>query len=187
MGGLIAGAVSDFVFGGRRAPVMALSAVALAVLLGILSCAFVSSEKLSDGAEGGPWLSPCAAFVQRVGASIWTRPFVTLPALYGGIGALAFVTHVLNGLVTRELAPPGAGSTAGGFNKSIAQLGAACAGYPVGLAVRWMGGWSPVLVVLAGAALLSGVLVIPLWSLRSVAKSDIPGQRISLHCHRMLP
>lgn len=161
-GGLLAGFVSDAAFGGRRAPVMALGGVGLAGLLGILACALLAGGGDAAVASAGA-AGPLLRAAHAVGARVIMHAAVALPALYCGIGALAFATHVLNGLATRELAPPGAGSTAGGLVKCVAQTGAACAGYPIGLAVAAAGGWPPVLLGLAAAAVLSAVAVLPLW------------------------
>ena len=161
IGSLLAGLVSDAVFSGRRGPVMVLSSVGFAALVAVLACALVAAQ--ARGNADAELLVPGAeAFARAVGATILAQSTVTLPLLYGGIGALAFATHVLNGLAARELAPAGTGATAASVSKSIAQVGAACAGYPVSLAVRALG-WPPVMFGLAVVALLSGAVLIPLW------------------------
>jgi MFS transporter, OPA family, sugar phosphate sensor protein UhpC len=142
-GGLLSGVVSDALFQGRRAPVMIVSSAALAALLTVLAAAF----------------SPGSA----VEGIVRAHATILLTGLYAAVGFLAFAPHVLNGLMTRELAPDGAGATAAGFSKSVGQVGAACAGYPVGLAaVRF--GWPLVILALALAALLSCLSVVHLWA-----------------------
>lgn len=161
VGSLLAGLVSDAVFSGRRGPVMVLSSVGFAALVAVLACALVEAQARSH-ADAELFAPGAEAIARAVGASVLAQSTVTLPLLYGGIGALAFTTHVLNGLASRELAPSGTGATAASFSKSIAQVGAACAGYPVSVAVRALG-WPPVMFGLAVVAFLSGAAMIPLW------------------------
>ena len=56
----------------------------------------------------------------------------------------------------------GISASAGGFVKCIAQVGGACAGYPLGL-VQTRYGWDGVFSALAAFASLAGLAALPLW------------------------
>lgn len=78
------------------------------------------------------------------------------------LGLAAFPSHVLNGLMSRELAPPAMQSTAGGWTKCWGQLGASLADYFVPLLVAsW--GWGGVTQAMTLAAALAALSVLPLW------------------------
>jgi len=145
VGGFAAGFLSDRVFGGRRGPVMALaSAAATAIPLVMLS---------SAAAAGG------------IDASGQIQPWLPYPVLYGALGVTAFAPHVLNGLAAREVAPVGTTATAGGFAKSLGQLGGALAGWPFVAACN-MAGVNNVTFrwwVLTAACLAAIATAVPLW------------------------
>jgi len=95
----------------------------------------------------------------------------TIVALYFALGLTAFPAHVLNGLLSRELALPYAQSTAGGFTKSAGQVGASLAdGLTLTIVSLW--GWKGVARVLTVTATLSALLHIPLWNARALDSSD---------------
>jgi len=84
-------------------------------------------------------------------------------ACYLCLGFFAFPVHVLLGLFSREVVPPGVSTSAGGFVKCIAQVGGAFAGYPLGLLQQHVG-WGGVVSVLAMVSLASSLAALPLWS-----------------------
>ena len=142
-GGVLAGAASDGLFGGRRGPAM--------VLACLVSCSMLCVLALGPGALGArvDLFSPGA-----------------LCALFVGIGGGAFAAHVLAGLLARELAPPATREVAGGMVKAVAQLGSAAGAAPVGLVVAATGWHTGVLLL---AALMAGAaaFALPLWHTRS--------------------
>jgi MFS transporter, OPA family, sugar phosphate sensor protein UhpC len=128
IGALAGGAVSDFVSRGRRAPVM-------------LGCALLSIPFCFPGSILRlPGLSP----------SVWAL------ALYFGLGLFTFTPHMLIGLMAREIAPPGAINTAGGFVKGLGQFGSSLAGTPLALTLQAFG-WHGVSLVWAGCMLLAAL------------------------------
>jgi sugar phosphate permease len=88
---------------------------------------------------------------------------------YLWLGTCAFPVHVLLGLFSREVVPPSVSSTAGGFVKMIAQIGGACAGYPMGLLQQTFG-WGGVLTALAAVALIAAAAALPLWTTTAAIK-----------------
>jgi sugar phosphate permease len=92
-------------------------------------------------------------------------------ALYAALGLAAFPPHVLNGLMSRELAPPGAQSTAGGFTKAAGQLGAAAADALLP-AIAQRAGWRAVVAGLAAAAAASTACVLPLLGAKAAAEEE---------------
>jgi sugar phosphate permease len=141
-GGLACGAVSDRFFGGRRAAPMAMASVAAAPLLLALS----------------GWVSDGVAVAAPMPASTATSVVVSV---WAALGALLQVPHVLLGLASRETADPRVGSTAGGLVKAVGQLGGAAAGWPLSrLAAD--AGWGTVVTVMAVAAGLAAVALVPL-------------------------
>lgn len=113
IGGLSVGLVSDAMFGGRRAPLMASYSFALAaVVFAVFNVEWLMSLVVWSGSE--------VAF---------------LNGLYFCFGFLTFSPHILVGLLARELflqAP----NTAGSFSKSISQFGGVLAGYPLSQALN---------------------------------------------------
>ena len=131
VGSLVAGTISDQVFGGRRGPVVCLCSSMLAP--GLLAIRWATSQTV-------------------------------LQATYAYIGFCAFPVHVLLGLFSREVVPPGVGSSAGGFVKCIAQVGGAFAGLPLGY-LQQSSGWDGVLAVLAAMGIVSGIAAAQLWGI----------------------
>ena len=149
IGGLASGALSDAIFGSRRAPAMALFGAALIPL---------------------PLLLPHlrAAFANT------TFPSTAAHTLFFLIGSTAFPPHVLNGLVSREIVRPEMMTAAAAFTKSAGQAGAALAEYLIISAVLSAEAegpikqaliWSQVAGALALAAAVSAAAVLPLWKL----------------------
>ncbi len=138
VGGVAAGAASDAIFEGRRAPVMS------------LACA-ISSAALT-----------CLAFAPAspILASAMASPAM-LAGMFVVIGGGAFAAHVLAGLFARELAPAASREVAGGMVKAVAQLGSAVGAAPFGAFAAAFGWQRAVLflaVLMAVATGLSGLL-----------------------------
>lgn len=129
-GSLVAGAVSDRLYQGRRGPVVCICTFLLVptlLLLTVLKSTF------------------------------------SIQLAYCALGCCAFPVHVLLGLFSREVVPPGVSSSAGGFVKCIAQVGGACAGYPLGL-LQQNYGWNGVFTALALVSGLAAGVAAPLWN-----------------------
>jgi sugar phosphate permease len=95
--------------------------------------------------------------------SLRHAPTHAVVALYFALGFTAFPSHVLNGLLSRELATPGAQATAGGFTKFAGQAGASLADL-LTLSVARRYGWNGVAHGLCAAAAASALLHLPLWN-----------------------
>lgn len=132
-GALVGGMATDLLSGGRRAPVMLLLAV----------CAVPASWAAFGG---GPVLFGAVARL-GLGGIVTTTQCVC--AVYFALGVTTFTPHVLLGLTAREIAGPGAISTAGGFVKGLGQFGSAIAGSPLAM-VQQQYGWSGVSACWAG-------------------------------------
>lgn len=85
------------------------------------------------------------------------------------IGFLIFGPQMLIGMAAAELSHKKAAGTATGFTGWIAYLGAAGAGYPLGkLTQEW--GWDGCFFVLALCGVISAVLLLPLWAIKTNPK-----------------
>ncbi len=131
-GGIVAGAVSDRLFAGRRGPAIVLFQAAIAPVI-----------------AGVAW-APLGPDVLRAG----------LAGLYFLFGFFSFGPHMLVGLTAREVFPQ-APSTAGSFTKSLAQVGGTLAGYPLSLVASNMG-WASVAMTWVSCSLLGAVCFAPL-------------------------
>jgi len=78
------------------------------------------------------------------------------------MGFCAFGPQMLTGLFASEICNKAAAATANGFVGWIAYIGAAAAGYPLGLMIQH-GGWNGAFLTLMGCAATCIVLFIPLW------------------------
>ncbi len=159
LGGLASGAISDAVFGSRRAPAMALFGAAL-IPLPLLLPALRAASRVSSGATE----------TLATSHTLWVR-FVFVV-----IGATAFPPHVLNGLVSREVARPDTMTAAAALTKSAGQAGAAMAEYLVISSVLAAGAvspeyemivWERVAGALTVAAALSAITMLPLWNVKA--------------------
>ncbi|MDN3505105.1 MAG: phosphoglycerate transporter protein PgtP [Rhabdochlamydiaceae bacterium] len=87
------------------------------------------------------------------------------------IGFLIFGPQMLIGMAAAELSHKKAAGTATGFAGWFGYAGAAAGAYPFGLiATKW--GWQGFFIGLAAAALLSVLILIPLWSIKSAGERD---------------
>ncbi len=81
-------------------------------------------------------------------------------------GFFIFGPQMLIGMVPAELSHKKAAATATGFVGCFAYLGAAFAGGPLGAITKeW--GWDTFFMILVGSSLISMVLMLPFWSLKS--------------------
>jgi OPA family sugar phosphate sensor protein UhpC-like MFS transporter len=94
------------------------------------------------------------------------------------IGFFVFGPQMLIGLAAAELAHKKAAATATGFTGFVAYSGATAAGYPLGLIMRGFG-WEGFFVTITACAVISTLLLIPLWNVRSVAENDLSKQSAS--------
>lgn len=79
------------------------------------------------------------------------------------VGFLIFGPQMLIGMAAAELAGKKAAGSATGFAGFFAYMGAAVAGYPVGI-VTQVYGWPGFFTLLAGCSAVATVLLLPLWS-----------------------
>ena len=82
------------------------------------------------------------------------------------IGFLIFGPQMLIGMAAAELSHKKAAATASGFTGTWAYLGAACAGYPLGLVIQSYG-WEGYFMALAGCGVVSSLLLLPLWAVKT--------------------
>lgn len=102
VGTILAGVLTDSIFGGRRTPVIALLTMAIC---------------------------PILLFTVYMPVSI-VREMPNL--IFFALGCCFTSPHVLIGLAARELVPPHISSSAGGFVSAISKVGSMVAGYPIG-------------------------------------------------------
>ncbi|MBS0636177.1 MAG: hypothetical protein JSS12_01590, partial [Verrucomicrobia bacterium] len=69
-------------------------------------------------------------------------------------------------MAAAELSHKKAAATSSGFTGSWAYLGAACAGYPLGLIIQSYG-WDGFFAVLALCGVISSLMLLPLWAVKS--------------------
>jgi len=91
------------------------------------------------------------------------------------IGFLIFGPQMLIGMAAAELSHKKAAGSASGFVGWIAYLGAAIAGYPLSL-VTQVWGWEAFFITLGVSGLVSVLLLMPLWSIKSNPKY-IPSEK----------
>jgi len=131
------------------------------------------SDRLFAGRRG-PVVCLCCAMLAPsfVCLSQMSSPLL-IQLTYMWLGVCAFPVHVLLGLFSREVVSPAVSSTAGGFVKMIAQIGGACAGYPLGRLQQTLG-WHAVLCALALVSAVAAAAALPLW--RATASIRIAGR-----------
>lgn len=83
-----------------------------------------------------------------------------------GVGFLIFGPQMLIGVAAAEMAHKKAAGTATGFAGYFAYLGAAAAGYPFGKIAQEFG-WPAFLGVLGACGLITVLILLPMWSLKS--------------------
>ena len=83
--------------------------------------------------------------------------------IIGSIGFFLFGPQMLIGLAAAELSHKNATGTATGFAGWFAYVGAAIAGYPLGVAIENFG-WQGFFVMIVACGLLSVICFIPMWN-----------------------
>lgn len=92
--------------------------------------------------------------------------FIVEALIVSLIGFFVFGPQMLVGLAAVEFVDKKAASTSNGFAGCIANIGAACAGFPLmKLTTAW--GWGCFSLVLAVCAVVIIIILLPLWSLRA--------------------
>lgn len=94
------------------------------------------------------------------------------------IGFLIFGPQMLIGVAATELSHKKAAATATGFIGCIAYLGAACAGYPLGKITQDFG-WEGFFLTLTICAVVSSMLLLPLWRVKSRAQWSAVRERVT--------
>ena len=149
IGSLVAAWLSDVVFRGLRAPV-----IAIFCLLSFVPVFLLSLEKQ----EMSYFISVYFPILYPVDVLVY------LPScIYFLLGLTLFAPHVLIGLAAREWAPAALYSTSGGFVKMFAQIGGACAGTPVAYLIEAYG-WQKTFGSLSLVCIASFFVLVPVWS-----------------------
>lgn len=87
------------------------------------------------------------------------------------IGFMVFGPQMMIGMHAAELCPKNAAASATGFVGTFAYLGAAVAGYPLGIVTQYWG-WNGFFWFMVICAALSIVLLMPLWSVTQGSKFE---------------
>jgi len=90
-------------------------------------------------------------------------------------GFFIYGPQMLIGIQTAEIAHKKAIATTSGFVGWSAYVGAAIAGYPVGIVLEKLG-WSGLYSTLIGCSILATALLLPLWGKRSYQETEDPVQ-----------
>jgi OPA family sugar phosphate sensor protein UhpC-like MFS transporter len=85
------------------------------------------------------------------------------------IGFTIFGPQMLIGVAAAELSHKKAAASSTGFVGCFAYLGAATAGYPLGLVIRDYG-WNHYFIILGACAVIATLVLIPLWSIKTNPK-----------------
>ena len=93
------------------------------------------------------------------------------------IGFFVFGPQMLIGVAAAELSHKKAAATATGFIGFIAYIGSAFAGYPLGIIMQNFG-WEGFFLTLTGCAILSSLLLLPLWNIKTVPENSLSKQRV---------
>ena len=123
-----------------------------------------ASDKICSGNRGPVTAIFCAFSILAIYSfktTMAASPVIDA-LLIGMIGFLLFGPLILIGLAAAELSHKKAAATATGFIGWIAYMGAASAGYPLGLITQAFG-WDGFFFTLAICATLTTLLLIPLW------------------------
>lgn len=89
------------------------------------------------------------------------------------IGFMVFGPQMLIGVAAVELAHKNAIATSSGFVSCISYMGAACAGYPLGLIIQEFG-WSGHFTTMIGASVLAVLFLVPLWGAKERPVQAVP-------------
>lgn len=132
VGMLVAGWLSDRVWGGKRGPAFVVFSLGMFISLLVF------------------WYYPQPSL-------LWNSYII------GMIGFFLFGPQMLIGLAAAELSHKNATGTATGFAGWFAYIGAAVAGYPLGVAIEKFG-WQGFFLMIVACGLLSVLCFLPMWS-----------------------
>jgi OPA family sugar phosphate sensor protein UhpC-like MFS transporter len=93
------------------------------------------------------------------------------------IGFFVFGPQMLIGVAAAELSHKRAAASATGFTGFIAYIGSAVAGYPLGILMKSFG-WDGFFVALTGCAIVSFLLLFPLWGVKTAPENSLSKQRV---------
>lgn len=144
-------------------------------ILGGLAAGFLSDQVFSG--NRGPvctifgLLSMISIYVfaHTSGNLPWIDSFLIFSIGHGIFGPL-----ILIGIAAAELSHKKAAATATGFTGSIAYLGAASAGYPLGK-ITQMFGWEGFFVTLMVCAFIASIVLLPMWRVGQVRAEAAEG------------
>ena len=152
LGSFVAAWLSDVIYKGLRAPVIATFCLLSFFPLYLLS--FTKAEII--------------LFANNLNMSFLPFDFISFVPIcaYFFLGLTLFAPHVLIGLAAREWAPKEYYSTSGGFVKCFAQVGGSFAGAPVAFLIEKQG-WQNTFSYLSIIGCICFIILIPVWSLSS--------------------
>lgn len=132
------------------------------------------SDTIFKGRRGPVNILFCLGVVVTL-IALWLSPashIAVVSTILFFVGFLIFGPQMLIGMAAAELAEKEAAGTATGFVGFFAYLGAATAGYPVGKVTQEYG-WTGFFIFLAFCASISILLLLPLWSAKSVSDKPV--------------
>jgi OPA family sugar phosphate sensor protein UhpC-like MFS transporter len=125
----------------------------------------LASDKICSGNRGPVTAIFCALSI--LGIYVFKSTLVASPIidalLIGAIGLFLFGPIILIGVAAAELSHKKAAATASGFIGWLSYMGAAAAGYPLGLITQTFG-WEGFFLTLAICATITTIILIPLWN-----------------------
>lgn len=130
-----------------------------------------ASDKIFGGKRVPITIIFCVAVVLAIGA-LWMSPSTMAidSILLFIIGFFIFGPQMLIGMAPAELSSKKAAGSSTGFVGLFAYLGAATAGYPLGKMTQEYG-WQGFFIAIALCGLISVLLLLPLWSIKSNPKA----------------
>lgn len=143
-------------------------------------CAGWASDRLF-GARRGPVIVLFAIGMFLSVIAFWFAPpnfpIFDSAALFC-MGFAVFGPQCLIGVAAAELSHKKAAATATGFTGLVAYMGAACAGYPLGLIIdTW--GWNGFFYALAGCCVIAVALLVPLWNVGKREPEKTPATKFA--------
>lgn len=127
------------------------------------------------GAKRGPVNCLFAVGILLSIFAFWTLNFSTPyldSAMIFVIGFMVFGPQMMIGMHAAELCPKNAAATATGFVGTFAYLGAAFAGYPLGIVTKYWG-WEGFFWAMVVCAAISSLLLLPLWSVTKPSDNKV--------------
>jgi MFS transporter, OPA family, sugar phosphate sensor protein UhpC len=159
LGSFVGAWLSDVIFKGLRAPVIAIFSLLSFFPLYLLT--FTKPEIIL-------FSNSLNALFPSVDTLINNKDIVFFWPIcaYFLLGVTSFAPHVLIGLAAREWAPKQLYSTSGGFVKCFAQIGSSFAGAPIAYIIESKG-WQNTFSYLSYISCVCFIILIPVWSLAS--------------------